>query len=217
MNKHSLIFIFILTSITHLIFANFSLSLSESIRSPYESTKPIDYEVTFQLKYTDNLDVYYCQERDNGVANKEYWLMAQRPVYKSIWVAGKRQESKHSDLWLADIKVSLERSGWKIFLGISNIWEYGIYKPKLIIEEYGAINFNFFLTPLILEMHTKVLADTKKIFHEENINFKLLIAIPTNWKLNKYLNAYVKLCIMSKDYGFFRWQQKLMIEINYIK
>jgi hypothetical protein len=176
---------------------------------------PIDYEVTFQTKYAENIDIYYCQERTNGINQKEYWLALQRSVWKSLWLAGKRQDSKDNDLWLADVKLSLDKLGWKTFIGYSNCWEYGIYKPKLILEERKTFSFDFFLTPFDLGIHTKLLADTKKIYHEEKIDLRFLINLPTSWKLSKYINTYIKLFVLSKDYGYYRWQQKLMLEVNF--
>jgi len=211
----TLLFVWLIGS-SHLLTANgLSLSLSESIRSPQESDKPIDYEVTFQTRYADTLDIYYCQERTNGLNEREYWVSLQRPVYKSLWLAGKRQDSKDNDLWLADIKLSLDKQGWKTFLGFSNCWEYGIYKPKLILEESKQFSFDFFLTPFSLEIYTKLLADQKKLYHEERIDLRFMVNLPTSWKMSKYLNTYIKLFILSKDYGKYRWQQKLMLEVNF--
>jgi hypothetical protein len=211
-------FLFTLLSLVtgvHLLASDLSLSLSESIRSPLDSSKPLDYQITFQTRYADNLDIYYLQERNEGLTEREYWVALQRNVWKSIWLAGKRQDSKDNDLWLADLKCNIEASGWKTFIGYSNCWEGGIYKPKLLLEEQKSFNFDFFLTPFELNTYLKLLADTKKLYHEEKIDLRFLINLPTSWKLSKYINTYIKLFVLSKDYGYYRWQQKLMLEVNF--
>jgi len=215
MKKYLITFLFLIAVAAHLLCNGLSLSLSESIRTPSVASNPIDYQITFQTRYSDTLDVYYCQERDNGLTDREYWIAAQRPVWKSLWIAGKRQDSKGNDLWLADVKFSLDKSGWKTFIGYSNCWQNEKYKPKLILEETKQFSFNFFLTPFDLEIRTKLLADDKKLFHEERIDFRFMVNLPTNWKMSKYLNTYIKLFILSKDYGYYRFQQKLMLEVNF--
>jgi len=199
----------------HLHPADLSLSLSESIRNPLNDSLAIDYQITTALNYNDNIDFYYLQERTNGITEREYWLQVQRQVYRLLWLSGKRMKGKDSDLWLADLKFVYEDNSWKTALGCSNCWEYGKYKPKLLVEETKTFNIDFFLTPFELSVFTKLLADTEKLYHEERIELKFLVNIPTSLKLNKYLNAYIKLYILSKDYGFYRWQEKLMLEVNF--
>ena len=215
MNKFSLTFLFLIAVMANLHCNGLSLSLSESIRTPLDKTKPTDYQFTFATKYDDNVDIYYAQERNEGISELEYWVGLQGQTYKSIWLSGKRQESKQSDLWLADIKFNIEKSGWKTFIGYSNCWNYGIYEPKILLEESKRVSFNFFLTPFTLDTSVKLLADTEQLFHEEKIEFKFLINLPTSWKANKYINTYIKLFVLSKDYGYFNWQQKLMLEVNF--
>ena len=215
MKKFLITLLFVWPVSFNLLAGGLSLSLSESIRSPLDDTKPIDYQLTFSTSYADNIDIYYEQSRDEGITEREYWIAIQRPIYKSLWLSGKRQDSKDNDLWLADIKLCLDKSGWKTFIGYSNCWEYEKYKPKLILEESKQFSFDFFLTPFDLEIYTKLLADDKNLYHEEKISFRFLVNLPTSWKMSKYLNTYIKLFILSKDYGFYRWQEKLMLEVNF--
>ena len=204
-----------LTACIYLRASGLSLSLSESIRSPLDETKPTDYQITFITKYADNIDIYYAQERNEGLTEREYSINLQRKTYKAIWLSGKRQKSKQSDIWLADIKVNIEKNGWKTFVGYSNCWDKNKYRPKLLMEEHKAFYFDFFLTPFELDSHVKLLGDTKRLYHEEKVELKFLINLPTSWKANKYINTYIKLLVLSKDYGFYRWQQKLMLEVNF--
>ena len=215
MKKYLITFLFLTGVVAHLLHSSLSLSLSESIRTPSEPSNPIDYQISFQTKYADNLDIYYTQERDNGYTEREYWVEVQRPVWKSLWLAAKRQSSKDNDLWLADIKFSLDKDGWKTFLGYSNCWENEKYRPRLILEESKLFSFDFFLTPFDLKLYTKLMADDKNLYHEEKIDLRFMVNIPTNWKMSKYLNSYIKLFILSKDYGYYRWQQWLMLEVNF--
>lgn len=204
-----------LTASVNLLAGGLSFSLSESIRNPQDQTQPIDYQVTVSSTYNDNIDLFYQQERTNGFTDREYWIHAQRAIYRSIWLSGKRQKGIDNDLWMLDLKAVYLKNDWKTAVGFSNCLEYGKYKPKILIEQSKTFNINFFLTPFDFIIFTKAMCDTEKVYHEERIEFRFLLNIPTNLKFSKYLNTYLKLYILSKDYGFYRWQQKLMIEVNF--
>jgi len=212
MKKLILVFLLV-TSTCYLMAGGMSFAFSESIRNPQLESDPVDYQITTQFKFNDALDVYYLQERTNGLNEREYWIYGQVPVYRDFYVAGKRHYAKQVDLYLLDLKYRIEKDGWGTYLGMTNCWDTK-YHPKLLFEERKSFNLDFFICPFELNLYTKLLSDIKEFYHEEQVELKFKLIVPTALKMNKYFNAYVKLFILSKDYGMYRWQQKLMIEFE---
>jgi len=197
-----------------LMAGDLSFSFHESIRNPLIDSKPVDYEVSTQIKFKDMLDVYYLQERTSGLNEIEYWASFQYPLYRNVFLGVKRHVGKEIDLSLLDLKYRFESNGWKTYVGLSNIWEFGKYKPKALLEESRQFSFDFFLVPFDLNLYTKLLTDVKKLYHEERLELRFKMLLPTSWAMTNYIDAYVKLFVLAKDYGYYRWQQKLMIEFE---
>ena len=193
-----------------------SIYLYQGIGNPFDDSAPIDYELLLRTTYNENIDMYYIQKRNNGISQREYSLDLQHRVYKQFYVAGKRYSSPKSDLWAVDLKWLYDESGWKTYLGISSCWDPK-YSAKILLEERKTIRLDFFLIPTEILLSVRTLSDFKRFYHEEKVNAKFMISLPTSWKLNKYINLSLNLFISSKDYGYYRWEEKLMIGIDIIK
>jgi len=193
-----------------------SFYISESIRTPLDEENPFDYEIFLSMTYNDNVDVYFIQERDNGVFQREYSLDLQNRIYKDIYIAGKMFRSPRSDLWSVDLKWLYNENNWKTYIGVSNCWDpkHGV---MLLLEETKSYYIDFFLVPTEILFNIKTLSDFNNIYHSEKFVARFYIAMPTAWGMNEYMRASVNLIILSKDYGYYRWQQKIMIGFDYLK
>jgi hypothetical protein len=206
--------LFLTTGCGYLRPSGLSFSLYHNLKTPIIDT-PIDYSVITTVTYNDNIDLYYAQQRANGYNDREYWVQLQRPVWRDIWLSGKRMEGIESDLWMVDVKYVNNKNNWTTAYGYSNCWEDGKYIPKLLFEERKTFKVAFFLCPFDFSISTKLLTDTDKLLHEEKIEMKFLVNMPRSFKLNQYINTYIKLYILSKDYGYYRYRHNLMLEVNY--
>jgi hypothetical protein len=194
-----------------------NLYLHQSIRTPLDSNMPIDYSLTTLASYNDNISIYYQQDRYNGITRAEHNLDIQQRIYDKIYLAGKSYKSPKSELWSINAKwVFGSGKGWKTGVGIANVWE-PMYSTKLLLEESKTTNIDFFITPLSITLAIRAMADMRQIYHEERISAKVDISLPTTWKLNKYIKLNLAMFIISKDFGYYRWQQMLMLGIDIIQ